>query len=547
VKYFPKQYVAVSIAVFLSFILIILRTFYGFDPYDEGFYYAAGWRLILGDRLFVDELHVTQSVAAITVPVLKSLYWWKGDLDGAVLFMRWCYLLVASFSSTIIFYSLRKYVGWIAAAFLALLNLTFVPMMVPTLSYNSLGMHFFNLGVLGWLYVIERKTSKWGAMLTGIAHGFATIAHPILAFPSIVAAAIAWVLLKQNRRYHFTCYLGAATLMAAYLFYWMGWRLPVSEVLAFDSAMDVHRKLDVISALLVIPRKLQTLPSLFLLFPGLGVTLWLGYRFPIWGMRLILVGIPVMIACAMHPRFGGFSIVGYIQIQALLAPFFLYFLRKESWAWVFFWVLWCPAILSGLSVAAISHVAFTNSANGFLLACLVSDVYLIAAARKRLSSASPFILSHQVIVLLFFLLNLRLSWNETIPNVFTMKGKLTSGPYRGINIDPRKAELLSELEKDVRQWEKAGEKMLIEPLFPAGYLFSKMRPAFPTTWDVNCVPETGYAFCEKYYSNPANRPYLLIHFNSETHGNFFQNMADNFYERKATRALYSVYVRKNGE
>ena len=97
---------AVIVCLFCWYYFLIQR---GFNTVDEGFYYTLPWRLLNGDKLFVDEWHVSQLSALFLLVPMKLFHVVTGSFDGIILFFRHLYLLTHTAAAVYLYAAARRY------------------------------------------------------------------------------------------------------------------------------------------------------------------------------------------------------------------------------------------------------------------------------------------------------------------------------------------------------------------------------------------------------------------------------------------------------
>lgn len=122
----------------LTAVFFCWRCRYGFAEADEAFYPTIAYRLTQGDRLLVDEWHMSQlSSVLLYLPVLL-LPWLTGGTAGIYLALRYLYVAVQCLVAATVYLRLRRYHSLGAAAG-ALALAVYAPYGINALSYNSLG------------------------------------------------------------------------------------------------------------------------------------------------------------------------------------------------------------------------------------------------------------------------------------------------------------------------------------------------------------------------------------------------------------------------
>ena len=111
---------------------------YGLSIYDESFYLTIPYRMCHGDKLFLNEWHVSQLSALLQYPLMKLYLLVHSGTDGIVLDFRRIYIAVNFAGGLLAYRRLRKY--GVGAAAAVLLYLLYAPYNIMALSYNSLGL-----------------------------------------------------------------------------------------------------------------------------------------------------------------------------------------------------------------------------------------------------------------------------------------------------------------------------------------------------------------------------------------------------------------------
>lgn len=111
---------------------------YGLGIYDESFYLTIPYRMCHGDKLFLNEWHVSQLSALLQYPLMKLYLLVHPGTDGIVLAFRRIYIAVNFAGGLLAYRRLREY--GVGAAAVVLLYLLYAPYNIMALSYNSLGL-----------------------------------------------------------------------------------------------------------------------------------------------------------------------------------------------------------------------------------------------------------------------------------------------------------------------------------------------------------------------------------------------------------------------
>lgn len=150
---------------------------YGFGGSDEGFYLTVAHRLSLGDRLFVDEWHLSQLTSFFLLPFVKLFRAINGSNEGIMLASRYLYVLMHGLVSALIFLRFRKF-GFMAAV-ASVLYFIYTPFDMMTLSYNTIALDMLML--TGLVIAPAESGRKLPWVLGGVSFACAVVCCPYLA------------------------------------------------------------------------------------------------------------------------------------------------------------------------------------------------------------------------------------------------------------------------------------------------------------------------------------------------------------------------------
>lgn len=150
----------------LTAVFFCWRCRYGFAEADEAFYPTIAYRLTQGDRLLVDEWHMSQlSSVLLYLPVLLFTRL-TGGTAGIYLALRYLYVAVQCLVAATVYLRLRRYHSLGAAAG-ALALAVYAPYGINALSYNSLGILL--MAMTGALLVPAEEESRAAYILAGLS------------------------------------------------------------------------------------------------------------------------------------------------------------------------------------------------------------------------------------------------------------------------------------------------------------------------------------------------------------------------------------------
>jgi len=169
------------IGTFAAVATLFWRIRFGVDFSDEAFYLATGFRFWLGDRPFIDEINLAQSMGFLLAPLIGVYRAVSGQLDGIFLWVRFLYVLFVCAVAVTAFVCLRRDFSLRVAGCAAVLYLGYVPMNLPTLSYYTMGAGFFSAALLVGAYQKRYAVSGGLFALAGIAYPPMAVVFPFQA------------------------------------------------------------------------------------------------------------------------------------------------------------------------------------------------------------------------------------------------------------------------------------------------------------------------------------------------------------------------------
>lgn len=237
-----KEHLVCTLIFFISFIVLLCRCFKGFAWNDECFYLSTVNRFYLGDRMLLDEWHVTQMFAILLVPLEAIYRSLTGGTEGIMLFFRIAYLVFTCLVSIYIWIVLNKKNSiWIACA-AALLNLYYAKLAIAAFSYNTVATEMLivaSLLIYSWYETDAKNHIK--IILSGTTFAMAVLGNPLLAVIEILVltSIVVYCVYTKNTK-PIKIYMGhiAGILIIAVplLVWWMG-RTSISEIITCISGM----------------------------------------------------------------------------------------------------------------------------------------------------------------------------------------------------------------------------------------------------------------------------------------------------------------------
>jgi hypothetical protein len=480
----------------------------GVDVSDEAWYVATTYRLILGDRPYVDEIFLMQGFSLLLFPIFK-LFGIGSTTEGIVLSSRYLYAAFNTGVAVCVAYSLRQWLSRRGQITLVFAWICFLPYGIPNLSYNTLGLGFIALGfcVLLERLVYRRFFATW--YLFGLCMGAALLAHPSMLTVCGVAALSVGYLEKDSKVLAVLLYfLGGLTIgilaMALY-------SIPLAQLkenydltlamnAAFNNRPDLGKVLKVITAAF---RHGPVLLSLLLVsLQAKAVRKYV----PVACLSLFVLLVPLTFFVS-RSRWGGMGSHGAAIYIGLLAPAIFALVRDRKIAQIILLGGWFPAAVGALATSTTSYNGL-YSAGAPMELCAVctftlmmlwfdenrSDIVSLLRPRfAKLPLAAIRILPLLLWIGLFTYLTSREIYFEDPLRQLTQR--IRSGPFRGLHTTPSKASYLQSVEELVKPYTQPPGRILFYPTFPAGYLMTRRAPGINTTWGCMGLENS---VCENY-------------------------------------------------
>ncbi len=506
-----------------ALVTTFLRLHYGVDFTDEAFAVALPYRFVLGDKPFVHDWTVTQSVSLLVYPLVFLFHKAHAGIEGIILFTRKIYFLFTLTIAVVSFLALRKYVRWALALLLSTLFIVFVPYQIPNFTYNSLGVGLFTVGI--FLALLDFP-SRWKYLACGLLHGLACIAHPMLFIPSFGYGIIlvSWVRPRG-------------------LIIW--YAVGIALVPLILASLFQHEALAIFHTLSYTVREMQVTGGyhltggLFgvllqeLLYPGwLPLIIVASFFFLPWvsgrGAPVIALGwialVHVVAFTHLPEIVDGLGKYFYLLYLCLIAPFLLFslYLRRNEKCFLepkkLLVLVWLPSFIAGLALSTTSSDGLAKFGVAALPAVIVSCI-LIGNILSEVEIAPYFFAALTFATFLHF---------QRFPHkngsIETLTATVQSGPFKGLATTPIKEEYLRHLTTDLAAVAKPGSKILFYYQFPAGYLLTNLKPAMPSLW-MFCS-KASWQECISYYEKSRAPGDIVVRIRA----NLFRNGLEIPYE-----------------
>ncbi len=486
-KYLAPTLILTSIIVFLA---LLWRIRFGVDFVDEAWYLTNAFRLWMGDRPFIDEKNLAQTMGFLLSPCVGLYYKFTGSLDGLFLYMRILYVLFVFCVGGITFTCLRKVTSLTAAGIGSLLYICFIPLGITALSYYTMGAGFFLVALFVDAY-------QGRSFLAGILISCAAIAYP----PLVIFLPLKFLHLLTKGKKEALLFLLAVMFPVGLVLF--SFKINPAEFFRYVITLNENGG--------VYTSKLSNAGHAFdFLFSVLGFLVRRGTLVLIGSLYLalklktpaplrlflLLAPLPVLIILNKTGS-GGLGPTGIILTIAPLALLRLIHFKKNRRYEL--GLIWVPSILAGLILGTLSTNGFHAVCLGWIPAFLLSICFWIECVEEVSPKAA---LPSFLILILAFCSYFRSVYNDEKVN--DLVAKVNFGPYRGLYTVPIKQRFLSELQADLARLPSGFDSIFLGPSFPIGYLLLPYKPTGLSTWDVcngrefkACFDNASKAFTER--------------------------------------------------
>jgi hypothetical protein len=468
------------------------RMRHGVDFSDEAFYAALPLRFALGDRPFIDELNITQTAGLLIYPFVKVYTAIVGSAAGLMLSLRILYLAFFACVGWSAYALARTRLSPSTSLLVGAACLCVIPYCIPGLSYNTLTMGFFALGLFvaarGLIAAPASSSSflRSPLVLAGFAHGAATFAYPTMALGAATTTLSIAILAKGARARAVLRYvtggIAFAVLVSPSLLRAGPSRL--REVVAYTGGEQATSGLG---------ERLHTVGLSFLSFhpqllpAGLLIAVAVLYarRWPMPAAAVLPLAPLLALGSEMDSPI--LASIDYVACLGVLAPLLCLAIRDTKVARVLLVGVAMPAFVAGAATAWSSSNAAKAAGIGLYPAAILAALAIaISIEQAKPWFRRPFVraaleLSPVVLVatLLAFAVAPHGYYREKSRSELT--ALVSKGPYAGIYTAPATKTALERVSAEVHARVR-GERVLFFYDFPAGYLIAFRRPMVTSPW-----------------------------------------------------------------
>lgn len=187
---------AAALLFLVSALYYVLLDFRSVGPSDEGMYLTVPYRMMIGERLIVDEWHVSMFSGIFQLLPMKAFIAITGDTEGIVLYFRLLYTACKLICFIYLYANYRRY-G--AAALIGI---------ATYMSFDAFGcytLNYYTMSILGMVFVTTELTSmkeksSERLIFVGIVIACVVLIQPIAAVLYFIYTALVTIRLLAHRR-----------------------------------------------------------------------------------------------------------------------------------------------------------------------------------------------------------------------------------------------------------------------------------------------------------------------------------------------------------
>ena len=197
-----------AVCILLS-LIGIWKSVYVSADIDESYAFTMAVRIAGGERMFIDLWEPHQMSAFLYAPLVWIYKSIAGNLDGALVFMRFMGVLVQALLSVWCYCVLRRYQPFLAGI-CAILYLNFTPKHIQSPEFTSIYYWMMMALILCTLSYMQHKKKRY-LILSGLFMSMAVLCYPTAVLLFLYLQVLFFVYAKENRKESFlfalTCFL----------------------------------------------------------------------------------------------------------------------------------------------------------------------------------------------------------------------------------------------------------------------------------------------------------------------------------------------------
>lgn len=487
--------------------MLLAKCRYGFANIDESFYLTIPYRLCQGDRLLLNEWHLSQLAGWILKLPMGLFLKCAGGTEGICLAFRYLYVGFHLCGSIVLFSLLRRRSG-LGAVLGCLFFYLYVPFGISACSYNSMGIDFLALAAV----LLVSCHRRWTDILSGFCFAMAVLCCPYLVMLFALYAAAVILCRKRPETLPF---LG----IQRFLFFLVGILLPalcfLADVVPYIPVRQYPR---ILSGMLSDPEHQESLSFKLLqligIFPEhpflivLGLLTLASAKFP----KVRNAADLLVLAVTGLGLWQGRDYINNLMLPLNMAGLYFYLVYRNPKARELFWGIWIPGMVYALSIHLSSNQVYYAIGSAFTVSTPASVILILLTLSDRRKEMSPTTgrwLAALLVLVLAFQGGLEgyLRWNQIFwsrsPQYQTQL--LAEGPHKGLLVTPKAQEkYLTNLEKAAHL--APGGSLLSVSRETYFYLFGSRTNSSYTAW-LGTRPDVIPPYLDLYYDiNPDKLP-----------------------------------------
>jgi len=491
----------------------VIRLYFGVNFIDEALYAAIPYRMILGDRLFFDELNITQTAAPVIYPFIFLWVKLTGGTDGIILFNRYLFLIFTVLMALTVYSATKESLGRALAGAVSLICIIFIPYIsIPSMSYCTQGSGFLTLGLILLFKALNRPPSSMRWHLAGIASSGLFLGLAITSYPPLLAGLLfclpALLFIRRDRRIPSIIAFGMGLALVGIVFLALIPYSQLADVNRYAAAQGYGSGVaNSFAALMQKGAIIRLLQKLALLCGAFVVAR--ACRRRLFPQLVFLIGS----AAALRAFLGGQD--AFYVYFSYMAIFFVLGVHDRVLGRNLLLAVWLPSFAGSIAMSwyrgnllAMNKVTVLPAVVATL--CLFGLAIRDAAAADSHSAPRRTVIPRlSELVLCALLLSLV---NQSPPSLDAPRSYLSvrmkTGPFRGIYTSPDRSETVRQIQDDIAALASTNRRILFFPTFVAGYLMTGMRPAIRSVW--GCLQPDAWGICETYYDRVKDGGVVIV-------------------------------------
>ena len=500
----------------LLFVAAYYRIHYGIDFSDEG--QALGWLYgpMIGYTPFVNDLFFQQTGSLLFTPLFYLWHKLMGN-EGVALFCRHVLMLLSLGASFCVYTFSKKFLSAPLATLVAAATYGYLPFSFPLLYYNNIAYLCF-LSALFFGATALMESSKKKFFWTGILFGLGVFSYPPLIV-AVVAFSIGTYVYLKGKDIPPTPLLANLVLGGCIPGILGGLLLLSFGIENLINSIEFSKHFNALGGWEKIGFIFQ---SYFQWFPepwkliALAILGLIGHASRGFSFLWVLVLFPIIIVTDSNGS-AYFPKSHYLTIFYLsaVAPFLLWLSLKKKIHLELALII-SVSLVGGLSMAWSSGNGLPNAGIGFYPGVVASIIFFALWIHNEKTN---FQFGGQQAGLFIFLLCVSVGGSvmyssyafiyrdDSFPELDT---RVTSGPFAGIMTTGQRTRFIGEVQEDVDEFSKGRESVLFFDHFPAGYLFSELKPMTRALFMHPYHPTR--KFFMEFYSHEENLPDVIFEF-----------------------------------